>query len=131
MGDITLSAPVTGSLVASQTANLGFLSSGTVAAVNVQVGDQVKKGQDLADLGDLQSLQADVASAQADLTAAQTTLQTLKDGAAKALGNAQLTVATDQSNLTNTQSALKTQGEAPCDNDYDGCLLPDLFVGKS
>ena len=131
VGDITLAAQSTGSLVASQTANLGFLSSGTVAAVNVQVGDQVKQGQDLADLGDLQSLQSDVASAQANLTAAQTTLQTFKDGAAKALGNAQLTVATDQSNLTTKQAALKTQGEAPCDKTTTDAYYQTYLLEKA
>ena len=134
-GNIVLSAQATGTLVAGQTANLGFLSSGTVATVNVQVGDQVKKGQDLADLGDLQSLQADVASAQANLSAAQTTLQNFQNGAALALGNAQLTVSTDQNNLTNSQSALKIAGEAPCDQDtinadYQTYLLEKANLNK-
>ncbi|MDR3573623.1 MAG: efflux RND transporter periplasmic adaptor subunit [Anaerolineaceae bacterium] len=129
--DLTLSAQATGSLVSGQTANLGFLSSGTVAAVNVQVGQQVKKGQDLADLGDLQSLQADVATAQANLTAAQTTLQNFKDGAAKALGNAQLTVATDQSTLATAQAALKTQGEAPCDKTTTDAYYQTYLLEKA
>lgn len=130
-GDIVLSAQATGSVVASQTANLGFLSNGTVAKVNVQVGDQVKQGQDLADLGDLQSLQSDVASAQANLTAAQTTLQNFKDGAAKALGNAQLTVATDQTNLTNAQAALKLPGEAPCDKTTTDAYYQTYLLDKA
>ena len=129
--DLTLSASSTGSLVAGQTANLGFLSSGTVAAVNVQVGDQVKQGQDLADLGDLESLQADVASAQANLTSAQTTLQTFKDGAASALGNAQLKVSTDQKTLTDAQSALKTKGEAPCDKDTTDAYYQTYLLEKA
>ncbi len=129
--DITLSAQATGSLVAGQTANLGFLSSGTVAAVNVQVGQQVKKGQDLADLGDLEALQADVASAQANLAAAQTTLQTFKSGAASALGNAQLKVVTDQKAVTDAQSALKIKGEAPCDQKSIDAYYQTYLLEKS
>ncbi|HMD87770.1 MAG TPA: biotin/lipoyl-binding protein, partial [Anaerolineaceae bacterium] len=131
VGNIVLSAQATGTLVAGQTANLGFLSSGTVATVNVQVGQQVKKGQDLADLGDLQSLQSDVASAQANLTAAQTTLQNFQNGAALALGNAQLTVSTDQTNLTNAQSALKLPGEAPCDKTTTDAYYQTYLLEKA
>src|SRR6266508_26385 len=65
-GNISLSATGSGTLTASKTSSLSFPTSGTVAKVNVQVGDQVKQGQVLAQLANSDQLQAAVESAQQD-----------------------------------------------------------------
>lgn len=49
-GDLTVYASGTGNLVAAQEASMGFGTSGTVSAVNVQLGDVVKEGDVLATL---------------------------------------------------------------------------------
>lgn len=49
-GDLTLYASGTGNLVAEQEASLGFGTDGTVSAVNVVLGDTVKKDDLIAEL---------------------------------------------------------------------------------
>ena len=59
-GSITLATSGSVSLVPGQEKTLSFTDSGTVAALNVAVGDKVKAGQVLAQLDNLDELQADV-----------------------------------------------------------------------
>jgi HlyD family secretion protein len=49
-GDLVIYASGTGNLVASQSVSLGFGTSGTISKLNVKLGDQVKKGDVLAEL---------------------------------------------------------------------------------
>jgi len=114
-GNLTISASGAGTLVASQTANLSFSTSGTVGAVNVQVGDQVTQGQVLAQLSDITTLQANVNSANLDLLSAQQALATFRQNAASNLANAQLAVVNDQKALTDAKSALIQPGMTRCD----------------
>lgn len=114
-GSISLSASGTGTLVASTTNQLSFSTSGTVAKVAVQVGDQVKKGQTLAELSNLDQLQANINSAQQDLVTAQQSLDTLKQNGPANLANAQLTLATDQKAVIDAKSAVVQPGVARCD----------------
>lgn len=114
-GNITLSAAGTGSLAAGSQNNLSFAASGTVAKVNVQAGDQVKQGQVLAELGNQDSLQANVSAAQQDLNTAQQALDTLKASATANIANAQLTISNDQKALDTAKSTLIQPGMARCD----------------
>lgn len=114
-GSITLSATGTGILVSNLQNSLSFSTSGTVAKVSVQVGDQVKAGQMLAQLDNLDQLQAGVNSAQQDLISAQQALVTFKQNAAANLANAQLAVTTAQKALTTAQSGLIPTGAVRCD----------------
>ena len=75
-GDLTATIGATGSVRANQSADLLWLTTGTVDKVNVEVGDQVNKGDILADL--LQtSLPQNVILAQTDLVSAQQALTNL------------------------------------------------------
>lgn len=69
-GDLVLYASGTGTLVAKQTANLGFQTSGQVASVKVKEGDRVVSGQVLATLDDssIQISYAQAKRALAELT---------------------------------------------------------------
>jgi RND family efflux transporter MFP subunit len=116
-GDLILSASGTGSLTASQTVNLSFSTGGTVAAVNVQVGDQVKAGDPLASLQDIDSLKANVLTAQLNLISAQKTLEDFKNNAGQALAQAQLNVADAQKAYDDAKANLKEPGLARCDTD--------------
>ncbi len=93
-GNITLSASGTGTLVAANQVQLGFGSSGTLTALNVKVGDQVKQGQLLAAINNtsqqIQLVQAkramanltsevSIATAQQTLATAQTNVSTAKN----------------------------------------------------
>jgi RND family efflux transporter MFP subunit len=115
-GDISVKAAGTGTLVANRQAKLSFSIDGTVDVVNVKVGDKVKEGDVLAKLKDLSSLSSTVTSTKLALVTAQQELQTLKDNAAATLGNAQLTVTTDKSNLDNAVAGQIKDGQTRCDS---------------
>jgi HlyD family secretion protein len=77
-GDLTATIGATGSVRANQSATLTWQTTGTVDQVNVKVGDQVNKGEELANL--LQtSLPQNVILAQTDLVSAQQALTNLLD----------------------------------------------------
>jgi HlyD family secretion protein len=116
-GNISNSASGTGSVVANQQVDLGFSTSGTVATLDVQVGDQVKKGQELATLTGLDTQQTAVNTAKVNLAAAQQGLTTLQQNAPSNLANAQLAVSTAQKAYENAQSAVVTAGMPRCDSD--------------
>ncbi len=92
-GDLTLSASGTGTLMASAQANIGFKTGGTLTQLNVNVGDQVKAGQLLAELDDTtqQTALAQANQALLELTSPM------------AIATAQQTIATDEQNLINAQ----------------------------
>ena len=114
-GSLTLSASGTGSLVAAQTQSLSFATSGTVASLKVQVGDQVSAGQELAQLDDLPSLETSLASAKQDLIAAQQALQTLQQSGPANLGTAQLAVTSAQKAVDDAKAGYINPGQARCD----------------
>ena len=91
-GSIVISATGSGTLLAGKERSLAFTSEGTVAEVNVQVGDIVEEGAVLATLtaDDIDELQTSTLSAQQDLISVQTELKTLQSGAATNLAQAQL-----------------------------------------
>jgi RND family efflux transporter MFP subunit len=104
-GSIVISASGTGQVVAAATANLGFPNTGgssnsgngTLTQLNVIVGDQVKKGELLAQEDNTNQAQA---LAQAKFNLAQLT-------SPAAIATAQGAVATDQLNITNALQALE------------------------
>ncbi len=114
-GSITLSASGAGTLTTSVQNQLSFPTAGTVAKLTVQPGDQVKKGQELAQLGNLDTLQSAVNSAQQDLISAQQALDTLKASAPANLANAQLNLTTAQKAVTDAKSAVVQKGTPRCD----------------
>lgn len=77
-GNIQLSVTASGSLTppSNRSADLSFRSSGVVEEVNVQVGDNVKQGQQLARL-ELRPLQLSVQQAEISLRTAQINYQAL------------------------------------------------------
>ncbi|SDS26936.1 efflux RND transporter periplasmic adaptor subunit [Actinoplanes derwentensis] len=69
-GTVTKTATADGTLESASTASATFATSGTVTAINVKVGDKVKKGQTLAKV-DPAAAQRSLDAAEADLDAAQ------------------------------------------------------------
>jgi HlyD family secretion protein len=114
-GSITLSTSGSGTLSASQESSLSFPIDGKVAKLTVQVGDQVKEGQVLAELDQITQLQTSVNSAQQDLITAQKTLKTLKNNATANIANAQLAVSTAQKAVVDAKSGVVQKGMARCD----------------
>jgi HlyD family secretion protein len=114
-GNITLSASGSGTLVPAITQQLNFLSAGTVAKLNVKVGDQVQQGQMLAQLDNLTTLQTAVDSAQQDLISAQQALDTLKQNGPANIGNAELAVANAQKAVDTAKAGYIVPGMQRCD----------------
>ncbi|MBE0698646.1 MAG: biotin/lipoyl-binding protein, partial [Anaerolineaceae bacterium] len=101
-GDLRISASGSGKLVAYQSVDLSFSTTGTVNELNVKIGDTVKAGQTLASLGSSQMLDANLALAKLQLLKAQNTLTDLQQ-------NADLSLAQSYSDLV---AAQETYAEA-------------------
>ena len=114
-GSITISVSGSGTLIAGSSSDMKFSTDGTVDSVKVQVGDQVKKGDVLAQLANLDQLQASVTSAQQDLISAQQALATLKQSASSNLANAQIAVANAQEAVSTAQSSVVQKDWTRCD----------------
>lgn len=79
VGSVDQTVETSGTISSSLKLTPSFASSGTVASVNVSVGQRVRKGQVLAKL-DTTSLQADVDSANSTLASAKQQLQADETG---------------------------------------------------
>ena len=100
VGTMAKTVSADGTVAAASTQDLNFGSSGTVTAVNVKAGDEVKKGQVLAEI-DSAALQASVSSAESSLADAQAKLSDDEDASAS---DAQIEA--DQSTVTSAQDQL-------------------------
>ena len=87
-GDLIVSASGSGTLVARQSVDLSFSTRGTLAELNVKVGDLVTKGQALASLGNAGSLDAALSSAELQVLQAQNSLDALQSNAQVSLAQA-------------------------------------------
>ena len=98
-GNIVLRASGTGTLIAAKSSSIGFGTSGTLIAVNVNVGNQVKAGDLLATLN---SSNQELALAQAQQALNQLT-------SPSAIATAQLAVTTAEANVITAQTQLNNQ----------------------
>jgi HlyD family secretion protein len=87
-GDLVVNVTASGTLQPTNKANVGSELSGTVARVNVDVNDRVRKGQVLAEL-DTSRLQDQVLRSRANLEVARAAQQQAQATAREAAGNLQ------------------------------------------
>lgn len=116
-GSLVVSASGSGTLAAGQEANLSFPTAGTLAAVNVAVGDRVSEGEVLAQLADLSTLEAAITTATLNLRVAEKALDDLMINAPAELANAQLALVEAQKTYENAQAALVRKGWTRCDSE--------------
>jgi HlyD family secretion protein len=114
-GDLSLVLSGTGKLVTSATVNLNFPVSGTVDKVNVGVGDQVKAGDVLATLAEIDQLSLKVQIAQANLLSSQKALADLQQNGADTVAQAKLALANAQQNDDEANKKLLTKYSPRCD----------------
>ena len=110
-GDVTAS----GVVAIERSANLGFMVSGEVKAVNVAVNDKVKAGQVLASLTGDEQFQASLSAANLAVLTAQQSLAALNDNAELAAAQANLDVVQDQKALSDAKThrlAVGSRGSA-------------------
>jgi len=86
--DLRISISGAGTLVANRSADLSFSTSGSLVELNVDVGETVTAGQTLARLGNLETLEANVASARLQYLKMQKELSDLQQNGAVALAQA-------------------------------------------
>jgi macrolide-specific efflux system membrane fusion protein len=103
-GTVTQSVSATGTVESANSASASFVTGGTVTAINVHVGDLVKKGQVLAKVDPAASNRS-LAAAQADLTAANDSL-TRAQSAGSDTSTAENAVATAQLSVDDAQAAV-------------------------
>jgi len=92
-GSLTSTFSLTGTIVPARQANLASVESGTIRAVNVQIGDRVSAGQLLVQIDD-STLQAELAQDQGSLAQARARLRQ--------------TTASDQGTALTTNSGLRS-----------------------
>ncbi|MBC7870170.1 MAG: biotin/lipoyl-binding protein, partial [Chitinophagaceae bacterium] len=97
-----------GTVAAEKTINLSFGTSGTVEAINVQVGDTVTAGQVLGTL-DTADLEFQIALEEQSLAVQQSSYnQLIADPTAEEIAQAQASVTSAQSQLASAQNSLDT-----------------------
>ncbi len=107
-GELVISANGVGTVIAAQEIAVGFASSGVVAEIYVEVGDEVQTGDPLAQQGNMKALELEAVSAELKLQAAQKTLQDLYENLELDRANAQLAVAEAQVAL---EDAVRERGK--------------------
>jgi HlyD family secretion protein len=119
------SVTASGVLVADQEAHMAFSLAGNVKLVNVVLGDQMQAGQVL--------IQLDDTAQQVGLQQANLALRELTSP--EAIANAKLSITTDQTNLTNAQTALNNlqywQNPALVKNYYANYVLAKANLDKA
>jgi macrolide-specific efflux system membrane fusion protein len=106
-GTISQTVSASGTLAPADTEDLNFASSGAVTAVDVKVGQQVKKGQVLATI-DSAALQSQVVQAEAQVAAANSTLSsdTTAGASSAQLAADTAALASDQAQYASAVTAL-------------------------
>ncbi|MCJ7715929.1 MAG: efflux RND transporter periplasmic adaptor subunit, partial [Anaerolineales bacterium] len=104
-GPLSAVVDETGEVYADQSAMLVWETSGIVREVTVEMGDEVKNDQVLANLTDT-SLPQSIYLAQQELINAERDLEDLYEGAAAAAANAQLAVANARDSLDDSEYRL-------------------------
>lgn len=114
-GDLSNTISGSGSIVSSNTIDLGFATNGAIGQLNVQVGDSVKKGQVLAVLDGFEQLKLDVSNKAFAIESAQKALDDLKTGADKNLAQAFADQAAAQSAYEQAVKNVHKKGDPRCD----------------
>jgi HlyD family secretion protein len=106
-GDLTISASGSGELIPADDVSLGFTTSGVLAEVLVEVGDQVQASDVLARL-DVEDARRALANAELKVAQAEATLASQQDPAAakRTVDLAELQVAQSELNLASAQLKL-------------------------
>jgi RND family efflux transporter MFP subunit len=106
-----------GTLIAADTVEVGFMNEGVIASIDVEPGDIVSEGDVLAELADLDELQAEVNTLQIAANQATENYQYALDHPEVALAEAQATLAAANLAVEEAQKDLHYTGEGRCSDD--------------
>jgi RND family efflux transporter MFP subunit len=131
-GDLVIYASGSGTLIAADEIQLGFGTNGTIAELNVQVGDTVQAGDVLAVQGDRDQLEAAVAADQLSVMNAQKTLEELYANADLVSAQAELDLANAMDELEDAQYYWQSQqGGNRADNQTIKDAEADLVLAEN
>ncbi|HJX61024.1 MAG TPA: biotin/lipoyl-binding protein [Dehalococcoidia bacterium] len=120
LGSISQTLSTTGVAVAQSTADLAFEQAGTVSAVNVTLGQEVKQGDVLAEI-EADDLQSALTAAEVNLASAQAQLDELLGGStASDLASADQSLLQAQANLDDALSALEDMQDGASESELRG-----------
>jgi RND family efflux transporter MFP subunit len=112
--DLSVAISGTGTIVTSESVDLRFSVSGTVAEVSVEPGDEVTQGQVLATLGDTAELKQTILDQTLAVKVAEKTLNDLLNGGSAALAQAQADLASAEEAYADAQSNVHYKGDPRC-----------------
>lgn len=112
-GAISLSISGTGNVVAAQTTNLSFSVAGKIVEMTVQVGDQVQKGQVIAQL-ELEQLEQNVSNQLLAVALAQKNWDDLQTQGSINLAEAYADLTSAQLKVEDAKTNLHNQGDSRC-----------------
>ena len=116
-GSITKTLTTSGVAVAQSTADLSFGQSGTVSAVNVTLGQEVKQGDVLAEI-EPDELASALTTAETNLASAQAKLDELLKAPTKSdLASADQSLLQAQANFDQAESALEDMLDGPSESE--------------
>lgn len=118
-GDLRVSISGAGTLGADQSVDLSFSTRGTVVELKVAPGDTVKEGDELARLGNTESLDAALASANLAYLQAKSDLTALKQNADVSLAQAYSDWVTAKAAYLDAGSAYQRTNYARCSQDVN------------
>ncbi|MCC6146030.1 MAG: efflux RND transporter periplasmic adaptor subunit [Anaerolineaceae bacterium] len=113
-GNLSTDITGTGNLAAGRQVDLGFSTGGTIRSINIKLGGQVKTGQVLATLSEVDQLQNTLEGWQIKLKAAQKTLNDLLDGGDKTLAQALKELAAAKEAHIEAKKNLHSAGDGRC-----------------
>lgn len=114
LGDVAYTISGTGNVVTDVSVDLGFSVEGVVAELNVQPGDVVTKGQELAKLADVEELELKVETYEIAVQSAQKTLDDLQANGAKVVSQALADLANAQEAYAEAKTNLHQEGDGRC-----------------
>jgi HlyD family secretion protein len=118
-GDITLTASGSGELIPAQELELSFRTSGRLAEVLVEIGDQVAEGDLLASLETV-ALERAVSEAGVELQIAQLELGDVREGPSEAeIADAEAALRDAQTQLTLAYDSYQDATDASADDDIE------------
>ncbi|NPV74998.1 MAG: efflux RND transporter periplasmic adaptor subunit [Anaerolineae bacterium] len=113
-GDLSVEITGTGNLIAGQEVDLGFSTDGLIREIKVHLGDQVKAGQVLATLDEIDQLQIALDDWKLQLNAARKALDDLLNSGDKALAQALKKYAAAKETYEEAKKNLRQPGDARC-----------------
>ena len=129
-GDLVISVSGIGATIPAAESDIGFTQSGTLAELNVQVGDEVKAGDVLARLGDLEQLEAEVESDRLSLLNARQELDDLYDNAGLARAEAEQALLSAQETYNDLLDELSVMDYQRCAQSTVDAYYADYLLAQ-